>query len=104
MDDNRTRLAEILQQRGSHYGPFQNNADFSQAFKRMWRNATAERKGLHPVLEEGMDQIIMKISRIATGDPYYVDNWDDIAGYATLVANHLRKGIEIETTAQKIGR
>ena len=32
-----------------------------------------------------------KIARIMNGDPNYADNWIDIAGYATLVANRLEK-------------
>jgi hypothetical protein len=31
-----------------------------------------------------------KIGRILNGDPDYVDNWDDIAGYSQLVAKLLR--------------
>jgi hypothetical protein len=32
-----------------------------------------------------------KIARILNGDPTYTDNWHDIAGYATLVEQHLLK-------------
>lgn len=31
-----------------------------------------------------------KIARILNGDPDYVDNWVDIAGYAKLVADRLQ--------------
>jgi hypothetical protein len=30
-------------------------------------------------------------SRICNGDPFYVDSWRDIAGYAQLVVNELEK-------------
>jgi hypothetical protein len=34
--------------------------------------------------------IAHKIGRIINGDPDYIDSWDDIAGYAKLVADRLR--------------
>ena len=33
--------------------------------------------------------IACKIARILSGDPNWRDHWDDIAGYATLVAERL---------------
>jgi hypothetical protein len=38
--------------------------------------------------------ILNKVSRILAGDPGHVDHWDDIAGYATLVADILRMAEE----------
>jgi hypothetical protein len=35
--------------------------------------------------------IFHKIARILNGNPDYVDNWIDIAGYAKLVADDLEK-------------
>jgi len=40
---------------------------------------------------EALEMIAHKIARILNGDPNYADNWIDIAGYATLVANRLEK-------------
>lgn len=40
---------------------------------------------------EALEMIAHKIARICNGDPNYADNWVDIAGYATLVANRLEK-------------
>lgn len=47
-----------------------------------WNNLTASQK-------EALDMIQHKIGRILNGDPTYDDNWKDIAGYATLVAEEL---------------
>ena len=33
--------------------------------------------------------ITNKMARIVNGDPNYIDNWHDIAGYATLVEQEL---------------
>lgn len=39
---------------------------------------------------EGLDLIMLKVSRIVTGDPTHLDNWDDIGGHARIVADRLR--------------
>ena len=44
---------------------------------------------LSPDQDDALTMIAVKISRIVNGDPDYSDNWRDIAGYATLVADRL---------------
>ena len=44
-----------------------------------------------PDQREALEMIQHKVARILNGDPTYTDNWIDIAGYATLVANRLEK-------------
>jgi hypothetical protein len=39
---------------------------------------------------EALEMIASKMSRIVNGNPDKIDNWDDIAGYAKLVADQLR--------------
>lgn len=39
---------------------------------------------------EALDMIAHKIGRILNGDHDYADSWDDIAGYARLVADRVR--------------
>lgn len=50
-------------------------------------------KTMPPDMGVALDMICHKLARIAVGDINYVDNWIDIAGYATLVADRLN-GIE----------
>lgn len=45
---------------------------------------------LAPDQKEALEMLAHKIGRILNGDPDYADSWDDIAGYATLVANRLK--------------
>jgi muconolactone delta-isomerase len=40
--------------------------------------------------KEALHMIIHKMSRILYGNPDHIDNWVDIAGYATLIANRLQ--------------
>jgi hypothetical protein len=42
-------------------------------------------------MQESLDMICNKMSRIVNGNPYYDDSWVDIAGYATLVVKQLEK-------------
>ena len=84
-------LEAILKERGSRYGSYKDNAELAQGLKELMHFWTKGKCTVSDAQMEALDLIATKISRIVTGDPSYVDNWDDIAGYATLVANLLRK-------------
>lgn len=43
------------------------------------------------IQQESLDMIAHKIGRILAGDPDFRDHWDDIAGYAKLVADRCSK-------------
>lgn len=98
-------IETILKERGSRYGPFKDNAELAQGLKELiyhWVKAKEVRQVLPDNQREALDLIATKISRIVTGDSSYADNWDDIAGYATLIANSLRKE-QNEVTFEKAG-
>lgn len=81
----------LTQQRSSVYGPFDGNALFAQVLKDLMRN-TPKWSQLKPDAREALDLISLKISRILTGeDAEYLDNWDDIAGYARCVSDRIRR-------------
>jgi len=85
-------LDEILIDRAKLYGDFTGHAALTQALKQLIHHrATSRKLWLEPFQKEALDMICHKIGRIINGDPNYTDSWDDIAGYATLVANRLRK-------------
>lgn len=79
---------QLIAERGSRYGNFAGGAEIMRELKHVmhevdgWNNLTASQK-------EALDMIQHKIGRILNGDPTYDDNWKDIAGYATLVAEEL---------------
>jgi hypothetical protein len=90
-----TPTETILQERGERYGSFVNNAETSQALKRlMAEHLNARNKELEDDQWEALEVIAAKIARIINGDPDYHDNWADIAGYAKLVADRLETGLE----------
>lgn len=95
-------LEAILKERGSRYGSYRDNAELAQGLKELIHHWTKGKCTVSDEHMEALDLIATKISRIVTGDPTYVDNWDDIAGYATLVANALRKE-QNENPVEKIG-
>lgn len=81
-------LDEILEERGKRYGKFKGHAQISQDIKTMMYN-NGRWQQLAPDQAESLEMIAHKIARILNGDPDYVDNWIDIAGYAQLVADRL---------------
>jgi hypothetical protein len=83
-------LTKMLGDRGKRYGDFASNADVSQALKDTLHASSGWDK-LRPVHKECLEQICLKISRIVTGDPEYVDNWDDIAGYAKITSERSKE-------------
>lgn len=86
-------IKATLNQRGERYGSFLANATTAQAIKAAMHAAPGW-EALAPDQKEGLEVIASKISRALTGDPTYVDNWHDIAGYATLVEQRLAEAEE----------
>lgn len=81
-------IEEILEERNARYGKFYDHARITQNLKsvmkdsRMWDSLTVDKK-------EALEMVQHKIGRILNGDPDYKDSWDDIIGYAKLVADKL---------------
>jgi len=81
----------ILDSRAKDYGAFADNARLAQALKRaMADHASDHGRTFADDQWEALEMIASKMSRIVNGNPDKVDNWDDIAGYAKLVADQLR--------------
>lgn len=90
MSEQPTDVTEILEERGSRYGPFLTHAMITQMLKGAANTyLTQHNKTLMPDQQEALDMIFHKIGRILNGDPNYADSWVDIAGYAKLVADRL---------------
>ena len=86
---------ELLIERGKTHGPYHIHASITQQLKNVmqlqckggvpcWQN-------LDEAQRESLDMIAHKIGRILAGDPDFRDHWDDIAGYAKLVAERCTK-------------
>jgi hypothetical protein len=84
-------MGDILNKRGSNYGIFIENARVAQRLKAVAHQfAGQNNKTFDADQAEALDMIFSKIARILNGDPHHIDNWIDIAGYATLVADRLQ--------------
>jgi hypothetical protein len=80
----------LVNERAEKYGKFENLAEVSQRFKDSLHYFLITRnKYLAPDQQEAMELIFHKFARIINGDADYIDNWKDIAGYATLVSDRL---------------
>jgi hypothetical protein len=85
-----SNLNAILKDRKNTHGPFRQYAKAAQTLKKAISGYEPGPGHLSSVQREGLDMICGKIARIVTGDPDHVDHWEDIAGYATRVAEDLR--------------
>lgn len=100
-ETNNTAIKEILEQRGSRYGEFRDQSIISMGLKNTLRYEFSDdlctltvRAGwarMEPYQQNAVDMICDKLARALNGDPNYLDNWDDIQGYAKLVSDRLRK-------------
>lgn len=77
---------KILNEQGQINGDYQHMSSTIQELKRVMHGKMGWDR-LTSVQREALDMIAHKIGRILAGDPNFKDHWDDIAGYATLVAN-----------------
>lgn len=85
-------VAEIIDNRQGTHGEFNENATATWEIMRIMM---AQRNW--PILSDPQRHALYmdahKMARIVCGNPNEPDHWDDIAGYATLVAQRLRKDI-----------
>ena len=85
-----TSLDGILAERGKTHGDYLVQASVCQELKRIVREGP-KWVNMEDHQRDSIEMILMKISRVVTGDPSHKDSWLDIAGYATLVANRIDK-------------
>ena len=83
-------INETLNERGARYGAFSGHSQITQEIKTTMRNADNWSQ-LRLSQKEALEMIAHKIGRIINGDSNYVDSWNDIAVYATLVEQELTK-------------
>lgn len=80
---------EILDERQKTHGNFQDHADITQELKGVLKRNPDLVQKLTVTQTESIEMIFHKIGRILAGNPNFKDHWDDIAGYAQLIARTL---------------
>ena len=83
-------IQQILAERGSRYGRFDAHALVTQRLKQALTSGT-NWDFLEPDAKEALEMIVHKIGRILSGDPDYDDSWVDLAGYAQLIVDRIRR-------------
>jgi len=81
-------LEKTLNDRGLTYGSFEENSEVAQDLKAVLSEWTVGHK---PYMREALGMICSKLSRIACGDPMYIDSWRDISGFANRVVEILER-------------
>ncbi len=84
------KTAAILAERGAQYGDFTTHAEITQALKEIARKTSGWQR-LSANQKEALDMNFHKVGRILNGDPNIEDSWADIAGYARLAADRVKK-------------
>lgn len=85
-----TDIKTLLKERGKEYGEFSSHACITMCLKEAIRDHVYNHGiKLAPDQWEALDMICHKIGRLVNGNPNNLDGWQDIAGYATLVADRL---------------
>lgn len=85
----------VLNEREKTHGAYQVNAALSQHLKACIREVAGTK--LTSDQQESLDLICTKIGRICSGSPNVIDHWEDIAGYAKLIAERLARPAEHPT-------
>ena len=79
---------QTLAERGSRYGRFADQALIEQSLINIMRSTPGWQR-LASDQKSALEMVAVKTARILNGDPDYIDNWHDMAGYATLIVRRL---------------
>lgn len=80
------RSQELIEERQKTHGDYKKTAAIAQDIKAMLSAGSR----MQADQKESLDNIATKLARIVSGSPHVLEHWEDIAGYATLVADRLR--------------
>lgn len=88
--DGLDSVDSTLATRGKRYGEYTDVAETAQVLKEVLRDGKSWGI-MESYMQESLDMICNKLSRIVNGDPFYDDSWHDLSGYSTLVEKELKK-------------
>jgi hypothetical protein len=81
-------IDSTLNERGARYGNYSDVASTTQQLMSIVE-CGANYEHLNAEQKTSLFMICNKIARAVNGDPNYIENWHDIAGYSTLIENSL---------------
>lgn len=83
------QAAAVTTERATTHGPYEDTARVAQLLKAVL-HASPNWHKLTPAQMESLEMLCTKQARILSGNPNDPDHWLDIAGYVTLIVEHLR--------------
>jgi hypothetical protein len=86
-------VSDTLAERGARYGQFCDHAKIAQGIQDVMRDAPKWDQ-LDYDMKQALSVIADKIARILNGDPFYLDNWHDLSGYATLIERRIQQIVD----------
>ncbi len=86
-------VSDTLAERGARYGQFADHAKIAQGIQDVMR-AAPKWDALDHDMKQALSVIADKIARILNGDPFYLDNWHDLSGYATLIERRIQQIVD----------
>lgn len=93
-DDN--GLSSILENRGEDYGDYIGNCETIEKMMKLLEHRMNQNPRMHPTMRMVMSytfrMVIVKMVRLAMGDPAKRDSWMDLAGYPRIALKKLEKG------------
>lgn len=81
-------IDDIIRERTENYGSFEGVAILSQSLKSVMQSHD-HWVNMLPDEREALEMIAHKMARIINGNAAYKDSWNDISGYAKLVADKI---------------
>lgn len=85
-------VEDTLKERAATHGKYPDHAQCTQELKEVVRRFQMSWSKLTHCQREALDMILHKIGRVIAGNADHADHWHDIAGYATLVEQDIKKG------------
>ena len=100
MTNNNDEVKNILQERGSDYGAFHNNAEVSYKLMRFYFSVFEKLSPQEKYVNyTAFNLIFQKIGRVLSGNIHHLDSYQDCIGYLLLVRNYSSKDKPIDRNA-----
>lgn len=90
---------EIMKERGSVYGPFDEVSEVSQALEHLVIGG-GKRAKFTAVQREAIKMVSSKLARLACGDPNHLDSWLDASNYLKLAYDDTLKKVNPKRDGQ----
>lgn len=91
---------EIMKERGSVYGPFDEVSEVSQALEHLVIGG-GKRAKFTAVQREAIKMVSSKLARLACGDPNHLDSWLDASNYLKLAYDDTLKKVNPKQDKQE---